>query len=111
MLCQYNTHKDCYKCSCFSTFVIYFITPHTYILTPSEHMLTKFGLLNWIFPTTYQSKLLPPLMYEGGWLFSSPEEDGLTEILSQQLRDTETETFFTQSVGTIEVDTVKRRRT
>eukprot|EP00731_Ephydatia_muelleri_P027903 Em0019g776a len=88
------------------------ISPFIWIISKlNEHMLTKFGLLNWIFPTTYQSKLLPPLMYEGGWLFSSPEEDGLTEILSQQLRDTETETFFTQSVGTIEVDTVKRRRT
>ena len=54
----------------------------------------------------YQAKLLPSLRYEGGWLFSSPDEDSVMEAPLQQPADaaTETETFFNKSISKMELE-------
>lgn len=54
--------------SAFSLFTLLYIIP----IGPFAWIVSK---MKFLFPSTYHGQPLPPLKYEGGCLFSSPEED------------------------------------
>lgn len=65
---------------------------HTYPICTSSHL--PCNACRFLFPATYQGQPLPPLKYEGGCLFSSPEEDLKVEVPSaKQYSDPDASSF------------------
>eukprot|EP00731_Ephydatia_muelleri_P027873 Em0019g746a len=73
--------------SAFVLFGLLYVIP----IGPFAWVVSK---LKFLFPATYQGQPLPPLKYEGGCLFSSPEEDLKVEVPSaKQYSDPDASSF------------------